>query len=91
MLFNESKSRTMEEAVGTLLKMLDDSMKAFDQAAADLHSKTQQDEGLDKSLRACIDSHCHFVTGLIEWTLTSARYRMDDYMQKDGSFVIPLE
>jgi hypothetical protein len=90
-LFNESKSRTIQEAVDTLLNMLDDSMKAFDKAAEDLYSQTKQDEELDKSLRACIDSHCHFVTGLIEWTLTSARYCMDNYVQEDGSFVIPLE
>lgn len=71
--------------------MLGDSMKAFEKAAEDLYSQTKHDAELDRSLRACIDSHCHFVTGLIEWTLTSARYRMDDYIQKDGSFVIPLE
>lgn len=89
-LLNESKTRSLDGAVNRLLEMLNDSMKSFEKAAEGLKRKAQHDEVLLKDLTAVIDSHCHFVTGLIEWTLTSSRYKMDRYLQRDGSVIIPL-
>lgn len=80
----------MQDAVDRLMGMLEDSKASFEKAAEDLLRKTQHDQELWKHMRAVVDTHCHFVTGLVEWTLTSARYQLEDYMQDDGSVDIPL-
>lgn len=90
MLLNEDENRSLDKAVHKLLNMMDESIKAFDEAASTLDAKTKSDKALNQALWACIDSRREFVTGLIEWTLVSARYRMDKFMQEDGSVIIPL-
>ncbi|KAK2606431.1 hypothetical protein QQS21_003124 [Conoideocrella luteorostrata] len=89
-LYAECEPRSLGQSVKALLDLLDESKTAFNKAVESLEKQVERDAELGKNLRACIDTHRHFVTGLIEWTLTSARYKMDKYLQKDGSFIIPL-
>lgn len=89
-LLNESKSRNLQDAVDQLMAMLQNSKTSFEKAADDLVRKSQHDPKLAEEAKAVIATHRHFVTGLIEWTLTSERYKMGNHMQADGSVEIPL-
>ena len=46
------------------------------------------EEGEEVNLRAVVDTHRHFVTGPIEWTLVSAMYGIETYMREDVNIVM---
>ncbi|KAJ5743504.1 isoprenoid synthase domain-containing protein [Penicillium manginii] len=87
-MWNETKN--MGHVVVDIISILKESVKKFERAFKMLEGQTSLDSKLDNDMKAFVDNCRTWVTGLLEWTLTSERYKMYQYLHQDGSVVVPL-
>ncbi|KJZ69157.1 hypothetical protein HIM_11458 [Hirsutella minnesotensis 3608] len=87
-IFNETKD--MEHVVNGIMAMLAKSKENFEGAFKVLDSRTKTDSEVNHSVKVYVDNCRTYVTGLLEWTVVSNRYKMSQYMQQDGSSIVSL-
>lgn len=80
----------MDQVVQDVVGMLKMSVKSFERAFRILDTQTKSDIKLNGDMRMYVDNCRTFVTGLLEWALVSARYKMSLYLKHDGSVPVPL-
>ncbi|KJZ71670.1 hypothetical protein HIM_08931 [Hirsutella minnesotensis 3608] len=90
-MYHWNKARNMDLVVSDIMGMLEASRESFEKAFRVLDAKTKNNEQLNNDMRVCVGNCRTFVTGLIEWSLRSGRYKMYRYLQKDGSVDITLK
>lgn len=89
-MFNDSKDKDMNKVMDAIMEMMDKSIECFDQASKILDTQTRANPKLNKDCKAYLHNHRTYITALIEWSITSKRYNLQQYMQKDGSILLNL-
>ncbi|KAK3389121.1 isoprenoid synthase domain-containing protein [Sordaria brevicollis] len=81
----------LHTVVSEVLQELETCRERFESAAGDLLFRImKEDAKVRNDVERFIESCTIMVTGYTEWSLQSDRYGVKEYMQEDGSFLIPL-
>ncbi|KAI0008065.1 terpenoid synthase [Xylariaceae sp. FL0662B] len=82
---------SLESAIHELIEQMYSSARRFDLAVASLRSKGRgYDDSIQEQLERFIESFETFQTGCFTFFMNARRYRVADYKQEDGQFLIPL-
>ncbi|KAH6664445.1 isoprenoid synthase domain-containing protein [Halenospora varia] len=81
----------LSEATKIVYEELVANSKAFDQAVAVLREKAKQyNETAQSNIDKLIECYEAFLTGVMNWSYTNARYKVSQDIQKDGSLLVSL-
>ncbi|KAH8660828.1 isoprenoid synthase domain-containing protein [Tricladium varicosporioides] len=79
------------EATNTVYEELVANCRAFDRAVSVLREKAKEyNEAVKSNIDKLIDCYEAFLTGVMNWSYTNARYKVSQDIQKDGSLVVSL-
>lgn len=89
-MFHEGQAKGLDQAVQGIIKLICDSKIIFSKAESRLLNATADNSKMQEDMRMCIAVHQTFVTGLLEWTLFSPRYKVLENPRVNGSIVLQL-
>jgi hypothetical protein len=78
-------------ATNIVYEKLATNCRAFDQAVAALHQRAKGfDELTQSNTEKLITCYEAFLSGVMNWSYTNARYKVAQDIQKDGSLLVTL-
>lgn len=89
-MLSRNKNENLSDIMHELVQQMRASMASLDSAHELLRRKIKDDTALDNDLRVYVDNCRTAVTGFNDWTLASKRYGLREYLQEDGSLIIPF-
>jgi len=82
--------QNLDHVTNEVLRLLENAMQEFESAAKELDEMTATNGESSADMKAYVESCQYFITGVLEWSLTSKRYGMEKCMREDGSLSIVL-
>ncbi|KAJ5630144.1 terpenoid synthase [Penicillium herquei] len=76
---------SLKKVTGDIMKIVRESMEAFEAAAESLEASTRGDAQLSSQIASFIEGCRYFTTGQIAWYCETSRYGMAELLDKDGS------
>ncbi|KAL7802811.1 terpene synthase [Trichoderma afarasin] len=81
---------TLDEVMAQMLQKLKDAVRQFDEAAGEFTGQYVHDDNLHNLAQELVSGYRRIITGLLEFTLKSPRYKLAQLLREDGSLEIVL-
>ncbi|PKK40399.1 hypothetical protein CI102_15355 [Trichoderma harzianum] len=81
---------TLDEVMAQLLQKFKDAVRQFDEAAGEFIGQYVHDDNLQSVAQELVNGYRRIVTGVLEFSLKSPRYKLAQLLREDGSLEIVI-